>query len=77
MTPEPAVERLKRTEVMAGILKVTLVRSMIGRPEKHRRVLRGMGLTRINKTVELEDTPAIRGMIHKVSHLVKAEEKKA
>ncbi|HSM89788.1 MAG TPA: 50S ribosomal protein L30 [Desulfobacterales bacterium] len=62
---------------MAGMLKVTLVRSMIGRPEKHRQVLRGMGLTRINKTVELEDTPAIRGMIHKVSHLVKAEEKKA
>jgi len=59
------------------MLKVTLVRSMIGRPEKHRRVLRGMGLTRINKTVELEDTFAIRGMIHKVSHLVKAEEKKA
>lgn len=62
---------------MEGMLKVTLVRSMIGRPEKHRQVLRGMGLTRINKTVELEDTPAIRGMIHKVSHLVKAEEKKA
>ncbi len=62
---------------MAGMLKVTLVRSMIGRPEKHRQVLRGMGLTRINKTVELEDTPAIRGMIHKVSHLMKAEEKKA
>jgi large subunit ribosomal protein L30 len=62
---------------MAAMLKVTLVRSMIGRPEKHRRVLRGMGLTRINKTVELEDTPAIRGMIHKVSHLVTAEEKKA
>jgi large subunit ribosomal protein L30 len=62
---------------MAGMLKVTLVKSMIGRPEKHRRVLRGMGLTRINKTVELEDTPAIRGMIHKVSHLVTAEEKKA
>jgi len=59
------------------MLKVTLVRSLIGRPEKHRQVLRGMGLTRINKTVELEDTPAIRGMIHKVSHLVKAEEKKA
>ena len=62
---------------MAGMLKVTLVRSMIGRPEKHRQVLRGMGLTRINKTVELEDTPSIRGMIHKVSHLVTAEEKKA
>ena len=60
---------------MAGSLKVKLVRSMIGRPERHRRVLRGMGLTRLNKTVELKDTPEIRGMINKVSHLVKTEEK--
>ena len=60
---------------MAGTLKITLVKSMIGRPEKHRRVLRGMGLTKVNKTVELEDTPSIRGMINAVSHLVKAEEK--
>ena len=48
---------------------------MIGRPEKHRKVLRGMGLTKLNKTVELQDTPSIRGMINVVSHLVKAEEK--
>lgn len=61
---------------MAAKLMVTLVKSMIGRPEKHRQVLRGMGLLRLNKTVELVDTPAIRGMIAKVSHLVKAEEKK-
>jgi len=60
---------------MSGNIKVTLVKSMIGRPEKHRRVLRGMGLTKINRTVELEDTDAIRGMVHKVSHLVKLEEK--
>jgi len=60
---------------MSGIVKVTLVKSMIARPEKHRKVLRGMGLTKLNKTVELEDTPSIRGMISKVSHLVKAEEK--
>lgn len=60
---------------MAGKLQITLVRSMIGRPEKHRRVLQGMGLTKLNRTVELEDTPAIRGMIHKVSHLVKFQEK--
>lgn len=58
---------------MAGKLSITLVKSMIGRPEKHRKVLRGMGLTRLNKTVQLQDTPAIRGMINKVSHLVKAE----
>lgn len=60
---------------MAGSVCVKLVRSMIGRPEKHRRVLRGMGLTRLNKTVELKDTPEIRGMINKVSHLVSIEEK--
>ena len=59
---------------MAAMLKITLVKSMIGRPEKHRRVLRGMGLTKLNKTVELQNTPAIRGMINVVSHLVKAEE---
>jgi len=59
---------------MSGKLSITLKKSMIGRPEKHRKVLRGMGLTKINKTVELEDTPAIRGMIQKVSHLVSAEE---
>ena len=60
---------------MAGTLKVTLVKSMIGRPEKHRKVLRGMGLTKLNRTVELQDTPSIRGMINVVAHLVKAEEK--
>ena len=60
---------------MAAMLKITLVKSMIGRPEKHRKVLRGLGLTKLNKTVELQNTPAIRGMINVVSHLVKAEEK--
>ncbi|MCJ7538944.1 MAG: 50S ribosomal protein L30 [Desulfobacterales bacterium] len=60
---------------MSGMLKITLVKSMIGRPEKHRKVLRGMGLTKINRTVELKDMPSIRGMVHAVSHLVKVEEK--
>jgi len=59
---------------MASKIKVTLRRSMIGRPEKQRKVLFGMGLTRLNKSVQLENTPAIRGMIRKVSHLVQAEE---
>jgi large subunit ribosomal protein L30 len=62
---------------MAKMWKITLVKSMIGRPEKHRQVLRGMGLNRVNKTVELQDTPAVRGMIQKVCHLVRAEEKVA
>jgi len=60
---------------MAGKLKITLVKSMIGRPEKHRMVLRGMGLRKLNRSVELKDTPPIRGMINAVSHLVKVEEK--
>ena len=60
---------------MSGLLKITLIKSMIGRPEKHRKVLRGMGLTKLNRSVELKDTPFVRGMINKVSHLVKAEEK--
>jgi large subunit ribosomal protein L30 len=59
---------------MAQKLKVTLVRSMICRPEKHRKILKGIGLTKMNRTVILENTPSIRGMIQKVSHLVKAEE---
>jgi len=59
---------------MAGKVKVTLVKSMIGRPEKHRKVLQGMGLRKLNATVELQDSPSIRGMINTVSHLVRAEE---
>ena len=58
---------------MPGTIKITLVKSMNGKPEKHRKVLRGMGLTKMNKTVELEDTPAIRGMINKVNHMVRVE----
>jgi large subunit ribosomal protein L30 len=60
---------------MAGTLKISLVKSMIGRPEKHRKVLRGMGLRKLNRIVELKDTPPIRGMINTVLHLVKVEEK--
>lgn len=60
---------------MSEILKITLIKSMIGRPEKHRKILRGMGLTKLNKTVELKDTPSVRGMTKHVSHLVRVEEK--
>jgi large subunit ribosomal protein L30 len=55
-------------------LKITLVRSYIGRPQNQRQVLRGMGLGKLNRTVMLKDTPEIRGMINKVSHLVRMEE---
>ena len=59
---------------MVKKLKITLVKSFIGRPEAQRRVLRGMGLGKVNKTVMLNDTPEIRGMIRKVGHLVAAVE---
>lgn len=59
---------------MAAELKISLIKSPIGRPEKHRSVLAGMGLTKTNKQVTLMDTPEIRGMIRKVSHLVKVDE---
>jgi large subunit ribosomal protein L30 len=54
-------------------VKVTLVRSPIGTRESHRATVRGLGLRRLHHTVELEDTPAVRGMINKVSYLVKSE----
>jgi len=56
---------------MAKTIKVTLVKSSIGRNKRIGQTLRGLGLTRLNKTVELENTPAIRGMINKVLFLVK------
>lgn len=59
---------------MPGKLKITLVKSMIGRPEKHRKVLRGLGLTKLNRCVVRMDTPEIRGMVQTVAHLVNAEE---
>lgn len=55
-------------------IKITMVKSYIGRPQKQRQILRGMGLGKLNKTVLLDDTPEIRGMIRKVSHLVSMEE---
>ena len=59
---------------MPQTIKVTLVKSMNGRPEKHRKLLRGMGLRKINNTIELQDIPSSRGMVNAVSHLVKVEE---
>jgi len=64
----------KKVFNMADKIKVTLVRSGIGRKKKIRQTLKGLGLTRLNKTVELENTPAIRGMIEKVSFLVRIGE---
>jgi len=59
---------------MSADFKITLVRSHIGKPANQKAVLQGMGLTRMNKTVTLKDTPEVRGMVRKVSHLLKVEE---
>jgi large subunit ribosomal protein L30 len=57
-----------------GRVKVRWVRSQIGYDGRQRATLRGLGFRRLNQTVELEDTPAVRGMIKKVIHLVVVEE---
>ena len=55
-------------------VRVTLVKSTIGRLKSHKDCVRGLGLRRINHTVEVEDTPCNRGMINKVSYMVSVEE---
>jgi large subunit ribosomal protein L30 len=55
-------------------VRVTQVRSQIGFDRQQRATLRGLGIRRMHQTVELEDTPQVRGMIRKVLHLVKVEE---
>jgi len=55
-------------------LKITLVKSYIGRPAPQRKILAGMGLGKLNRSVLLEDTREIRGMVRKVCHLVSMEE---
>ncbi|MEY2342174.1 50S ribosomal protein L30 [Acidithiobacillus sp. IBUN Pt1247-S3] len=59
---------------MSKILRVTLVRSLIGITEKHRATVRGLGLRHTGHTVELSDTPEVRGMIKKVPYLLRWEE---
>ncbi len=57
-----------------GMVKVTQVRSPIGRQSDQRATLIGLGLNKIGRSRELEDTPAVRGMIAKVDHLIEVEE---
>lgn len=58
----------------SATLKITLVRSPIGRQESQKATVQALGISRLNQTVEKEDSPAIRGMINKISHLVEVEE---
>ncbi|MGL9769830.1 MAG: 50S ribosomal protein L30 [Sodalis sp. (in: enterobacteria)] len=59
---------------MTQTIKITLIRSSIGRLPKHKATLVGLGLRHIGHTVEREDTPAVRGMVNLVSYMVKIEE---
>jgi len=55
------------------MIRVTLIKSVIGTKQSHRATVLGLGLKRLNQTVTLIDTPEVRGMINKVNYLVKAE----
>jgi large subunit ribosomal protein L30 len=57
-----------------GTLRITLVRSTIGRPKDQALTVRSLGLRRLNQTVERADTPTIRGMVTKIQHLLAVEE---
>jgi len=60
----------RKTGESGGTLRLKYVRSVICTPVKHKRVVRGLGFTRLNQVIERPDTPAIRGMVAKVPHLV-------
>jgi len=55
---------------MDAKVTITLIKSTIGRPKKHRDVVTGLGLKKLNHSVELSDTPEVRGMIAKISHML-------
>jgi large subunit ribosomal protein L30 len=64
----------QRTDTKGNTVKVTLVRSPVGCDRRQAEVVKGLGLRRIRHSVELKDTPATRGMIHKVRHLVEVSD---
>jgi large subunit ribosomal protein L30 len=64
---------MAKTKQAGKSIKVTLIRSLIGTMESHRATVRGLGLRRVNSTTQVIDTPATRGMINKVSYLLKCE----
>ena len=71
-----AASKGKKAEKKVAVkhLRIKLVRSVIGRPQKQREVVKGLGLRRINSEVLREDRPETRGMIRKIPHLIEVEE---
>ena len=71
------LQRLKKTRrlrmMMMARLKISWDRSQIGYPEDQRRTIRALGLRRLHQTIERDDSPTIRGMLHKVRHLISVE----
>lgn len=65
---------VKKTKKVEKVLRITLMRSPIGYPVRQKETLRALGLRRLHQTVEQLDSPTLRGMIDKVSHLVEVEE---
>ncbi|HAT49964.1 MAG: 50S ribosomal protein L30 [Magnetococcales bacterium] len=59
---------------MAGTIRVQKIRSIIGRPEKHRKIMESLGLRKTQQIRELPDNPSVRGMVNKVIHLVRVLE---
>ena len=72
-TKKVGTKKVVSKKVTTGTVKVTLVRSVIGRIEAHKATVKGLGLRRMHHTVELQDTPAVRGMINAVGYLLKVE----
>ena len=64
---------MTKAKTATKTLKVTQIKSLIGTKQSHRDTIRGLGLRRINHTVQLEDTPCVRGMINTVFYMVKCE----
>ena len=64
---------MTKAKTNTKMLKVTQIKSLIGTKQSHRDTIRGLGLRRINHTVQLEDTPCVRGMINKVYYMFKCE----
>jgi len=64
---------MAKAKKVSATVKVTQIKSVIGRIESHRACVRGLGLRRMHQTVEVQDTPEVRGMINKVNYLLKVE----
>jgi large subunit ribosomal protein L30 len=65
---------MAKRSAKSKVLRITLIKSPIGYSKRQKRTVRALGLNRIRQTVEQDDTPAIRGMIEKIGHLVTVEE---